>query len=443
MQRLWPYQEPLKTYRVKGKGISTGKTRQRTYEARSLAHLEEVAKEDETLVESAEEVEPRQPTSNQLNYAKDLGIKDIPGGISYYELSNMINDAIKNDIICAGRSAGLDIAKDISYEEAKDLEELIFSVWDDQQQIKWRHGSIPTQKETEMAKAVAAEIKVTKFTSAASLHERVWEVLDANQDKTGLASWYLLNVYLDVLGAEWSELISPSDLRLARLAHEFLHDKKAEKSLLGSPPYLRFRESMGVFKRYASRGTIAYEKAIQLLSKEFLEVGKVAPRKKTQDRQAKAGCENKIQASYGSDGKKSQILNLEMEGGQSSKPFAKTPLAYVLAVVFGAIAAPIGLIASPLALCLSNLKGEHTNNKGQKITPLSMWIAAGVVFTPVCWILNQTMPSTPSPPKETKAERLRIDFCRSILDTVKPDDPLCGKYLSRLQKEGNASPQRQ
>jgi hypothetical protein len=110
-----------------------------------------------------------------------------------------------------------------------------------------------------------------------------------------------------------------------------------------------------------------------------------------------------------------------------------------MAVVAGAIVAPTGLIASPVVLLLSNLKGEYITKKGQKITPLASWIGAGVVLAPLCWVANQTMLNNPSPPKETKAELLRIDFCRSNLDTLKPEDPLCGKYLSRLRQEAKDS----
>jgi hypothetical protein len=83
---------------------------------------------------------------------------------------------------------------------------------------------------------------------------------------------------------------------------------------------------------------------------------------------------------------------------EKKKPFIKSPLAYVMAVVAGAIVAPTGLIISPVVLLLSNLKGEYTTKKGQKITPLASWIGAGVVLTPLCWVANQTMFNNLSPP---------------------------------------------
>ena len=67
-----------------------------------------------------------------------------------------------------------------------------------------------------------------------------------------------------------------------------------------------------------------------------------------------------------------------------------------MAVIAGAIVAPTGLILSPVVLLLSNLKGEYTNKKGQKITPLASWIGAGIVLTPLCWITNQTLLSNHS-----------------------------------------------
>jgi hypothetical protein len=48
-------------------------------------------------------------------------------------------------------------------------------------------------------------------------------------------------------------------------------------------------------------------------------------------------------------------------------PFSKSPLAYVMAVVAGAIVAPTGLIISPVVLLLSNLKGDTQPKKGKKL----------------------------------------------------------------------------
>ena len=98
----------------------------------------------------------------------------------------------------------------------------------------------------------------------------------------------------------------------------------------------------------------------------------------------------------------SALIQEEAQG--KKKPFSKSPLAYVMAVVAGAIVAPTGLIVSPVVLLLSNLKGEYTTIKGQKITPLASWIGAGVVLTPLCWVANQAMFSKPSPPKAAITE---------------------------------------
>jgi hypothetical protein len=95
---------------------------------------------------------------------------------------------------------------------------------------------------------------------------------------------------------------------------------------------------------------------------------------------------------------------LLQEEAEKKKPFSKSPLAYVMAVLAGAIVAPTGLIISPVVLLLSNLKGEYTTKKGQKITPLASWIGAGVVLTPLCWIANQTMLNKPGPPKTVTTE---------------------------------------
>lgn len=37
--------------------------------------------------------------------------------------------------------------------------------------------------------------------------------------------------------------------------------------------------------------------------------------------------------------------------------------------------------------------------------------------------------------KEEAQERSRVDFCKKVLDVVKPDDKICGKYLTRIRKE--------
>lgn len=82
---------------------------------------------------------------------------------------------------------------------------------------------------------------------------------------------------------------------------------------------------------------------------------------------------------------------------EKKKPFSRSPLAYVIAIAAGTIAAPTGTIVSPIVLFLSNLKGEYTNKSGQKITPLVSWIAAGVVLTPLCWMANLMLFPTPKP----------------------------------------------
>lgn len=44
-----------------------------------------------------------------------------------------------------------------------------------------------------------------------------------------------------------------------------------------------------------------------------------------------------------------------------------------------------------------------------------------------------------SQPKAPIDETARLDFCRSVIDAVKPGDKLCGPYLSRLRDEVKAS----
>ena len=133
---------------------------------------------------------------------------------------------------------------------------------------------------------------------------------------------------------------------------------------------------------------------------------------------------------------------LLQDEAEKKKPFIKSPLAYIMAVLAGAIAAPTGLVISPVVLLLSNLKGEYTTKKGQKITPLASWIGAGIVLTPLCWVANQTMFNNPSPPKETKAEeklaaedKRTMEFCRTVPDVITPEDKTCGRFFDRIKAE--------
>jgi len=95
---------------------------------------------------------------------------------------------------------------------------------------------------------------------------------------------------------------------------------------------------------------------------------------------------------------------LLQEEAEKKKPFTKSPLAYIMAILAGAIVAPTGLLISPLALLLSNLKGEYTTKKGQKVTPLASWLGAGIVLTPLYWVANQAMFSKPGPPNAATTE---------------------------------------
>jgi hypothetical protein len=42
-------------------------------------------------------------------------------------------------------------------------------------------------------------------------------------------------------------------------------------------------------------------------------------------------------------------------------------------------------------------------------------------------------PRTPSPEEEREAKRL--EFCKFVINSIQPNDPYCGKYLSRLRQE--------
>jgi hypothetical protein len=88
---------------------------------------------------------------------------------------------------------------------------------------------------------------------------------------------------------------------------------------------------------------------------------------------------------------------------QGKKLFSRTLWAYLMATVFGGVVAgPPGALLSPLALAIANRKGEFITEKGQKITPITMWVAVGLVFTPLCWYLN-TVTANKAPPAPVTA----------------------------------------
>lgn len=267
---LWQDQQLLRQFKVDGRGADTGRKRQRIYEALDEQNLVEVAKDDGTIIETYQEIQPKPPSERQLEYAKKLGIKSIPPEASFYEVSNLINQAIKKNLVICGRAAGLEVPDDLSYEQGRDLEELLWCTDDGKRQI-WGHSSLPTELELKDARAIGAS-DITEFTSAALLFARAWEHLNSGDDKTGLAAWFIYNVYTDLASANVHESLMPNDPRLLVLGSEFMKDEKAAKSLLRSPTYLRFRAQQGGWSEahaHASRTTLAYKHAEALLGREF------------------------------------------------------------------------------------------------------------------------------------------------------------------------------
>lgn len=267
---LWPDQQLLRQFKVDGRGTDTGRKRQRIYEALDEQNLFDVARDDGTLIESYEEIPPRPPSDRQLEYAAKLGIKDIAPNASFYEVSNLINKAIKNSLVLGGRAAGLKVPDEITYEQGRDLEELLWCADDGEKQI-WRHSSLPTELEVMSAKGIGVT-DITEYTSAAMLFARAWKHLDSDADKSKLAAWFIYNVYIDLTSAQVRESLMPDDPRLLVLGSEFLKDERAAKSLFRSPTYLRFRDQQGGWSEthaHASRTTLAFKQAEALIGREF------------------------------------------------------------------------------------------------------------------------------------------------------------------------------
>jgi hypothetical protein len=44
-------------------------------------------------------------------------------------------------------------------------------------------------------------------------------------------------------------------------------------------------------------------------------------------------------------------------------------------------------------------------------------------------------------PFDQQAEAKRLEFCRSVIDAVKPNSPICGPYLDQLKREREQPPQ--
>ena len=267
---LWRDQQPLRQFKVDGRGAESGRKRQRIYEALDEQDLFKVANDDGTIIESYVELDPKPPSERQLEYAEKLGIIDILPNASFYEVSTRINQAIKRSLIHGGRSAGLTVPDEISYEQARDLEELLWCSDEGGKEI-WRHSSLPTDLEVRSARSIGVT-DISEYTGAAMLFARAWEHLDADPDKTKLAAWYIYNAYIDLRSSKVSEFLAPDDPRLLVLAEEFLQDEKAAKSLFRSPTYLRFRAQQGGWSEshaHASRATLAYKQAEMLIGREF------------------------------------------------------------------------------------------------------------------------------------------------------------------------------
>ncbi len=267
---LWRDQQPLRQFKIDGRGAETGRKRQRTYEALDEQDLFKVAKDDGTVIEAFTEIDPKPPSERQLEYAEKLGIKDILPNASFYEVSNRINQAIKRSLVHGGRAAGLTVPDEISYEQGRDLEELLWCTDEGRKEI-WRHSSLPTDLEIRSATVIGVT-DITEYTGAAMLFARTWEHLDADPDKTKLAAWYIYNAYIDLKASTVSESLSPDDPRLLVLGEEFLQDEKAAKSLFRSPTYLHFRAQQGGWSEshaHASRTTLAYKQAEALIGREF------------------------------------------------------------------------------------------------------------------------------------------------------------------------------
>jgi hypothetical protein len=267
---LWKDQKLLRQFKVDGRGTDSGRKRQRIYEAVDEQNLVEVARDDGTTIEAYEEIAPKPPSERQLEYAERLGIKSIPKQSSFYEVSNLINQAVKKNLVVGGRAAGLTVPDDLTYEQGRDLEELLWCTDDGDKQI-WRHSSLPTELEALNAKAIGVA-DITEFTSAAMVFARAWEHLNSDDDKTRLAAWFIYNVYIDLASASVHESMMPNDPRFLVLGNEFLKDDKAAKSLLRSPTYLRFRAQQGGWSEahaHARRTTLAYKQAEALIGREF------------------------------------------------------------------------------------------------------------------------------------------------------------------------------
>lgn len=100
------------------------------------------------------------------------------------------------------------------------------------------------------------------------------------------------------------------------------------------------------------------------------------------------------------------------EAVTQSKSFSKSPLAYLMSVAFGAIVSPTGLAVSPLVLFLANKKAVYINKRGKKVTPIGMWITAGIFLIPLCWVVNRMILSLTGPSKleTTEIRKAPVQF---------------------------------
>lgn len=169
----------------------------------------------------------KEPTSNQINYARSLGIY-IPFGITFDELSDLISNIENNDKLASDRHKAF---------------------------------------------ADFYGIKYTKNVGKKQLFNQIKYEVFSNNKEEDMASWFIFRVYRSlVLGVENVSITSPNNSKIKEITETLLKDPKFLNSLKryvnSDLRYFgEFTDSRGITHYGASKNTNSYKLALNELKK--------------------------------------------------------------------------------------------------------------------------------------------------------------------------------
>lgn len=176
-------------YEVKGIGIKTGRDRKRIYLGHSEEEAIEEAKNDGTEVLEIKKLPPEPPTKNQLDYARDLGIK-IPPDAGKQDVSNLIDMHVSHDKFADDRM--------LSFAE--------------------KYGAV--------------EYREWQYIGKKKLFDTIWNHLLFNDRHKDMIAWFAFRVYRGMVEGRYDvEIEDPWHPIIIKIAEKYKDDEKIIKSL--------------------------------------------------------------------------------------------------------------------------------------------------------------------------------------------------------------------